>query len=129
MESWPYDLCQVANDDHEIDDGDNTRRTGIEPGYVHTRRRAVQVMKVRRFAVAVAEDDVAAFRAWVELNGNSFFRFTDPEDKMSRLCRVQGGRIPLRRAEDRLLPGGLKYYRGTAALESFGAGEPPAEVA
>ena len=119
MESWPYDLAQVENDDHEIDDGDNTRRTQFEDGFIAQKRLATKALKVRRFTVAVAIDDVAAFRAWIEEHGNSWFSFVDPEDKVSRQCRVQNGKIPLRRAEDRLLPGGWKYYRGLATLESY----------
>ena len=119
MESWPYDLAQVENDDHEIDDGDNVRRTGIESGYIQTRRRGVPAKKIRRFIVTVPEDQVADFRAWVGTYGNTFFSFVDPEDRVSRLCRVQGAKIPLRRVPDLLLPGNRKFYRGLAVLESL----------
>ena len=61
MESWPYDLAQVENDDHEIDDGDNVRRTGIESGYIQTRRRGVPAMKIRRFIVTVPRTGLQIF--------------------------------------------------------------------
>ena len=118
MESWPYDLAQVENDDHELDDGDNVRRTPFG-GYVNQTRLATKALKIRRVNVAVAIDDVSAFRQWVLEHGNSWFSFTDPEDKVERQCRIQGARVPLRRAEDRLLPDGRKYYRGLAVLESY----------
>ena len=118
-QTWPYDLAQVEIDEHELDDGDNVRRTQFADGFINQKRLATKALKIRRFSVAVAIDDVAAFRAWIEEHGNSWFSFVDPEDRVSRLCRVQGAKIPLRRVPDLLLPGNRKFYRGLVVLESL----------
>ena len=36
-----------------------------------------------------------------------------------RECRIQGGKIPLRRVEGQRLSDGRKFYRGLATLESY----------
>ena len=118
--TWPdHDVVQTEIDDHEIDDGDNVRRTSFADGYIEQKRLSTRALKVRRFNVAVPMDKVAEFRQWVADHGNDWFNFRDPEDGVIRECRIQGGKVPLRRAEDRLLPGGRKFYRGLAVLESL----------
>ena len=120
MATWPgEDVVETEIDEHEIDDGDNTRRTSFADGYIQQKRLATRGLKIRRFNVTVPMNKVAEFREWIDINGNSWFSFTDPEDKVSRECRIQGGKIPLRRVKGRLLSDGRKFYRGLAVLESY----------
>ena len=116
---WPYDMAQVEIDDHEIDDGDNVRRTQFSDGFVQQKRLATKGLKIRRVTVAVPMDKVAEFREWVATYGGDWFSFVDPEDRVTRQCRIQGGSIPLRRVEGQLLSDGRKFYRGLAVLEGY----------
>lgn len=118
--TWPdHDVVEVEIDDHEIDDGENTRRTQFADGYVQQKRLATRGLKIRRCNVVVPMNKVAEFREWVATNGFSWFDFVDPEDKVSRECRIQGGTIPLRRVAGQLLSNGQPFYRGLAILEGY----------
>ena len=118
--TWPGDdVLQTEIDDHEIDDGDNVRRTQFSDGFIEQKRINTRGLKVRRLNVVVPIDKVAEFRTWVETNGTEWFNFRDPEDGIVRECRIQGGKIPLRRVQGQLLPGGWKFYRGLAVLEGY----------
>lgn len=117
---WPGDdVAQVEIDDHEIDDLDVVRRTPFDDGFIQQKRISTRAMKVRRFTVVVPMNKVAEFRQWVETYGNDWFNFRDPEDKVERQCRIQGGKIPLRRVSGERLADGRKFYRGLAVLESL----------
>ena len=116
--SWPYDLCEVETDEHEIDDADNVRRTSFEDGFIEQKRINTKGLKLRRLNVVVPIASIPDFRQWVETNGTNWFNFVDPEDKMTRDCRVQGGKIPLRRAAERMANGSV-FYRGLAVLEGY----------
>lgn len=118
--TWPgEDVAETEIDAHEIDDANNTRRTQFADGYIAQKRLATKGLKIRRLNVVVPMDKVAEFREWVETNGNDWFNFRDPEDGVIRDCRIQGGKIPLRRVEGRLLSDGRKFYRGLAVLEGY----------
>ena len=121
---WPTNLAVILGNDYTLDRGDAYQRTPFEDGYIEQKKRGTHAASLRTFQVIVLDRNLVAFRAWEAQHAGAWFNYTDPEDGVTRDCRVIGGKVQLRKARDFVALEGVtmgyeRYWRGQAALEGY----------